>query len=232
MKKFRFVLLYCILHIYHDKYFICVNRYIFSPVFFSMLSLFSMTELKNLYATFNGASNSNSQCKTWYNFERPTYTELQHEKSQEHHQYSGNDYNIGMKNIFGRDDYSQEPVGELFFSENNVKRIQKLIKEEVYNQSRHKFILEEDQDPSDLLIAMRAVYQMNGKYLTTKIVHQVKELNRKLISYIVPDMMTEMKQYYGYIKDINEPLKPIDRPMNVSNAGRRTLPSVTSMWTV
>ena len=43
-------------------------------------------------------------------------------------------------------------------------------------------------------------------------------------------MITEIKQFYGYLKEINEPLKPIDRPINVNNAGRKTLPSLTSVW--
>lgn len=192
-----------------------------------------MAELKEMYATYYGASNANlGQKQNGYNFGKTLYSELQHEKSQDHRGYSNGDYKIGLRNVFGRDDYSQEPVGEVFFSEQNIKRLQKLIKEEVYTQTQHQFILEEDQDAGDLLIAMRAVYEMNGKFIKSKIVHQVKELNKKLVSYIVPDMITEMKQYYGYIKDINEPLKPIDRPMNVSNAGRRTLPSVTTMWSV
>ena len=43
-------------------------------------------------------------------------------------------------------------------------------------------------------------------------------------------MITEIKQTYGYIKEINEPIKPIPRPMNVNNAGRKTLPSITTTY--
>lgn len=198
-----------------------------------MVKLFKMAELKEMYATFCGASNANlGRHQNSYDFGKTLYSELQHEKSQDHRGYSDGDYKIGLKNVFGRDDYSQEPVGEVFFSENNIKRIQKMLKDEVYNQTQHQYILDDDQDTGDLLIAMRAVYEMNGKFMGSQIVHQVKDLNKKLVSYIIPDMITEIKQYYGFIKDINKPLKPIDRPMNVSNAGRRTLPSVTTMWSM
>jgi hypothetical protein len=135
-----------------------------------------------------------------------------------------------MRDVFGREDYSQEPVGQVFFSERNIKRLQKQIKDVIYEKSNHKFIVDEDQDPADILVAMRGVYQLHGKFMMTKIVHQVKDLNKKLVNFVVPDMMTQIKQYYGYLKDVNEPLKPIDRPMNVCNAGRRTLPSITTMW--
>jgi hypothetical protein len=46
----------------------------------------------------------------------------------------------------------------------------------------------------------------------------------------MPDIMTNVKQAYGYLQDISQPLKPIVRPLNVSNAGRKTLPSMTTVW--
>jgi hypothetical protein len=144
--------------------------------------------------------------------------------------YSGNKFDVGMKNVFSNCKYSQEPVGKLFFSESNIKRLQKQIKEKIYNDTNHKIVVDEDQDDNDLLVSMRAVYQLHGKFIREHIVTQVKDLNKKLVDYVVPDMISQIKQYYGYLKDVNEPIKPIARPMNVSNAGRRTLPSITSLW--
>jgi hypothetical protein len=190
-----------------------------------------MAELKNSYANYCRPSNAKLVGnQNSFDFKKTMYLEKQIEMSQDHRKYSKGDFKVGFKNVFGKDDHSQEPVGEVFFSEQNIKRIQKMIREEVYKQTRHQYILEEDQDTADLLIAMRAVYQSDGKFIKDHVVSQVKVLNKKLISYIIPDMITEMKQHYGYIKDINEPLKPIDRPMNVSNAGRRGLPSITTTW--
>ena len=51
---------------------------------------------------------------------------------------------------------------------------------------------------------------------------QVKKLNIKVINYLYPDLMTNIKQEYYYVKEINEPLKPIDRPINVSIKGSKT----------
>ena len=76
---------------------------------------------------------------------------------------------------------------------------------------------------------MRAVFIEHSRFLPNKIIRQIKELNRLTVEYIVPDMITEIKQTYGYIKEINEPLKPLPRPMNVNNAGRKTLPSLFIM---
>ena len=186
-----------------------------------------MAFLKKVYGTYNEAFNSqNNNNKTEFDFNAPKYSALSHEIYQEHNGYSNSDYEIGMNNVS-----CNEPVGKIFFGENNIKRIQRQIKDAIYEKSYHKFIVEEEQDPSDLLIAMRGVYMEQGKYKNELPVKQVKILNKKLIEFIVPDMMTEIKQYYGYLKDVNEPIKPIDRPMNVCNAGRRSLPSVTTTWT-
>jgi hypothetical protein len=176
---------------------------------------------------------SNTQFKkdiNAFNFGNEMYSDNMTDMTQDYMPYSGNKYDVGMKNVFINCDFSQEPVGKLFFSETNIKRLQKQIREKIYIDTNHKVILDEDQDSDDLLVSMRAVYQQYGKYIKEHVTTQVKDLNKKLVGYVVPDMITQIKQYYGYLKDVNEPIKPIARPMNVSNAGRRTLPSITSIW--
>lgn len=191
-----------------------------------------MEHKRNMYSAYC-SSNVNLGQQNWFDFgaTQKNTTKIMHEKTQDIKPYSGDAYNIGMRNVFGKDDFSEEPVGQIFFGEQNIKRLQKMIRAEIYEQSKHNVILEEDQDTSDLLIAMRSVYQMHGMFQKINIIRQVKELNKKLIDFIIPDMMTEIKQYYGYMKDVNEPLKPIDRPVNLSSAGRRTLPSISTIWT-
>ena len=133
------------------------------------------------------------------------------------------------KGIF--DEENLDPVTKLFFSNDNVKRIQRHIKEEISRRTHGKYKLSEDQDASDLLVSMRSVLfdANNGaKYLPFKIVKQVKKLNRAVVQYVVPDMVENIKQYYGYISDIEKPLTPMLRPMNVSSAGRKLLSSPMS----
>jgi hypothetical protein len=135
--------------------------------------------------------------------------------------------------LVGVDDcVSLDPVTKLYFSAENVARIQKMIRREVYIRTNGQYKLETDQDESDLMIAMRAVFfdMYGARFLPFKIVKQVKELNRKTINYIMPDMITQMKQSYGYLKEINQPLNTIMRPINANHAGRRTLPSITTIW--
>lgn len=121
-------------------------------------------------------------------------------------------------------------LGKIFFSDANMKRIQKKIKQAVLIKTDYKFCLDVDQDEQDLLLAMSAVYKLKARNLPGQTVRQVKRLNTDVVEYVVPDIITNIKQYYGYIKEINEPLKPIDRPVNVNNAGRSQLPSMTTVW--
>jgi uncharacterized protein with HEPN domain len=124
----------------------------------------------------------------------------------------------------------QNELANIFFSGENMQRIQRKLRNEIKERTNGQFKVEVDQDENTLLLAMRNIFLEESRFLPTKIIHQVKELNQKVVNSIVPDMITEIKQYYGYLRDVNEPLKPMDRPLNVSNAGRKTLPSITTSW--
>jgi hypothetical protein len=122
------------------------------------------------------------------------------------------------------------PVSLLYFSDNNMKRVQRQIKRVIFRLSNRTFKMDVDQNEDDLLLAMRYIYIEHAKNLPTHTVRQVKILNRQLLNYIIPDIMTNIKQHYGYLKEISEPIRPLDQPLNVNNKGRRTLPSVSTLW--
>lgn len=118
----------------------------------------------------------------------------------------------------------------LFFSEENIKRIQAQIKKEIYKKTNHRYILTQDQDVMDLSIVMQAVFDLYGKNIPFNYVRQVKGLNKQLIAYIVPDMITNILQHIGYINEINSPIKSLPLPANVRTAGRTVLPSITTTF--
>jgi hypothetical protein len=145
--------------------------------------------------------------------------------TNEHRRNYRNEASTTLKGVQTNSDLSK-----LFFSDTNIKRIQRLIKKEIYNKTSGQFQLDIDQEQRDVFIVMRAVYMEYGRFLPGQIVRQVKRLNQKVIDEITPGMITEIRQYYGYLKEINKPLTPIPRPINANNRGRRTLPSVTTVW--
>ena len=120
---------------------------------------------------------------------------------------------------------------KLFFSKENIYRLQQTIKKEVNIRTQGKFRLKEDQETSDLLICMRAIYLDHGKNLDKNIVRQTKILNKLLIDNIMPDIISNIRQQYDYIRDITQPRQIMINPVNVNGAGRKQLPSFTTLWT-
>ena len=181
---------------------------------------------KNFGTGYNGNNNSQySQYEETPNFSKFQDLHGQNKKFSENYCGGGSTLAVekGLK-------LENSDVSLLFFSDNNVRRIQSQIKGEVYRLSNGIFKLEVDQDESDLLLAMRYIFIEFGQNLPTHIVRQVKLLNKHLIEYIIPDIMTNIKQHYAYLKEISSPIKPMEQPLNVNSKGRRSLPSITTLW--
>ena len=126
--------------------------------------------------------------------------------------------------------YEPTPIGELFFSPENINRIQQKIKYEVFVRTNGKYKLEIDQNETDLFVVMRDVLITCGVNSPYKIVHQVKELNKRTIERILPDMITIIKQDDEYIKQLDKPIDPIPLPVCLNSKGRLSLPSVTTTF--
>lgn len=143
---------------------------------------------------------------------------------QEHHKNYNNMQADALKGI-----QSESELSKLFFSDTNMKRLQKKIKQEVFKRTNGKFRLDTDQEQQDLFIVMRAIYMEHARFLPNNTVRQVKRLNEKVITETIFSVITNIKQYYGYLKEINKPLDPIPRPLNL-NKGRKILPSISTIY--
>lgn len=144
---------------------------------------------------------------------------------QEHRKNYKNMASTALKGI-----QTKSELSRLFFSDQNFLRLQKLIKKDIFRRTSGEFRLDVDQDQKKLFIVMRAVYMEHARFLPGQIVRQIKRLNKKVVDELAPGMITEIKQEYGYLKEINSPLKPIPRPTSTTNAGRLSLPSITTTW--
>lgn len=123
---------------------------------------------------------------------------------------------------------SESELSKLFFSDQNIQRIQKMIRKAVTDATKGQFKLEVDQDQKDLFVVMRATYMEYARSLPNFTVRQCKALNKKVIDQLLPNLLTNIRQDYGYLKEINKPLSPIPRPVNVNSKGRRQLPSIST----
>lgn len=137
--------------------------------------------------------------------------------------------------------WAKNILSNVFFSRENIKLCQNRLKKRVYMTGviyKKKWIIC-DQDENDLIVVMRAVFLQYAKNLPYKnddgtinkdiIKKQIDALDNIVVDEIIEKVIANIKQYMGYLEDINTPLMPPDRPENVSNKGRKSLPSVTTV---
>jgi hypothetical protein len=120
-------------------------------------------------------------------------------------------------------------LSEAFFSATNVQRIQRLLIATVLRKTSGLVEIGE-QSERDLRLAMQDVYDEHARNLKCEVGKQISELNSILVRSSVRHILINVKQYLAYRRDIENPIKPHERPINVSSRGRRTLPSTTSAW--
>jgi len=114
-----------------------------------------------------------------------------------------------------------------FFSDENMELINKQLILRVYEKSNKQFLITK-QKKEDLLIVMRYVFIEYGRNLPYDIKGQIKDLNCRVVSEILPNVMTNADQKIGYLRDINtQPIGP-PLPISIGRVGR-TLPSTSNI---
>ena len=81
----------------------------------------------------------------------------------------------------------------------------------------------DNQSERELRVVMRSIYLQYARNLPTNIVEQVRDLNSKVLDYIVPKIIIEVKQYDTYIRDASALPEPMDRGLNTSTTGTKFL---------
>jgi hypothetical protein len=113
-------------------------------------------------------------------------------------------------------------LSRTFFSDKNIDIIQNSIRYNVYNLSNSQYIIARQSD-IQLQIIMRSLYLQFSKNLNTGIREQVQELNNMVVNYCVPRILSEIQQYIVYKSDVSKLPEPIDRSLNLSVKGTKTL---------
>jgi hypothetical protein len=122
-----------------------------------------------------------------------------------------------------------DPVKKLFYSGENMDMIQKLLQNAVLRETNGKITIS-NQNQEDLQIAMRHVYESYSLYQPDKVHAQVNRLNNLLVAKHIKYIMVNLKQQNSYLRDITRPPLPPPNPINTSTKGRKTLPSITTIW--
>lgn len=105
---------------------------------------------------------------------------------------------------------------QAFFSDQNMDIIQKQIILAIFKNIGWKVPY---QRKISVLLVMKYIYNFYARNLPYQITNQIRELNSKVVAEIVPRMITQIEQYFGYIRDSNRPLQIMEQPINPSIKG-------------
>lgn len=114
------------------------------------------------------------------------------------------------------------PISQAYFSRRNIDNLHRQLINTVYKVSQGKYKIKR-QSELQLQLIMRSIYLQNAKYLSCNIQQQVNELNSRVISYCVPKIISEIKQFLEYKKTVNTLPQPLEHSTNLSSKGHKTL---------
>jgi hypothetical protein len=135
--------------------------------------------------------------------------------------------NFQVEALYGIQETST--LNQLFFSKKNMEIIQNMIRYNVYEKSEKKYIIDKQSD-IELEIIMRSIYLQHSPNLPNKTKEQIAYLNKLVSDWSVEQILPEVNQYFGYMKEIEYMPMPIDLPLNLSSKGSRSLRSVTTTF--
>ncbi len=98
-----------------------------------------------------------------------------------------------------------------------------MIKNTVYKESNFKWMID-DQSIDELKIIMRAQFLQFAQNRPDNIDKQVDALNKLVVEWAAPRIMSEVQQYMYYLNDITHMPQQISLPVSMSSAGTKSFP--------
>jgi hypothetical protein len=101
-------------------------------------------------------------------------------------------------------------LAQVFFSAENIQIIQNAIRKGVYDMSKEKYNVP-NQNIDALKIIMRSTYLTYAEHHPDNITGQVERLNKLVLDYCVPFVFNETKFYMKYLEDQSTIAMPFDK---------------------
>lgn len=109
-----------------------------------------------------------------------------------------------------------------FFSPQNIDALQQGIRYRVYVETNGQHIIGRQSD-QELKIVMRSIFYQHAKHQRTDIIGQVRELNTKVLEWVIPEVLSNLKQYETYRRDASSLPLPMERAPLMTTKGTKTL---------
>jgi hypothetical protein len=116
--------------------------------------------------------------------------------------------------------HHETPLNILFFSHDNIEKLQNDIQQQVYLMTQSKYRIDRQND-DDLKLIMRSYYLMFGRNNPNTVGSDLADLNSRVVGYASAKIFSELDFYLFYRKDIEDFAPPIANPMNVHVFGTR-----------
>jgi hypothetical protein len=116
------------------------------------------------------------------------------------------------------------PLSDMFFSRKNFDKLQESIQAEVYRASGTKKYRIDRQDVDELKTVARALFLQYSRNSPFDIEGQVATLNRMVIDWCAPRILSEIDAHLHYLNDISHLPVPLPQPIHLSSAGTKSLP--------
>ena len=100
---------------------------------------------------------------------------------------------------------------------------------QVYKLSNKKYLIKE-QNREDINVIMKFIFNEYAQNLPFKIKEQIIELNNKVSNLISKEIVNNLESHQKYIRDSTTQPDLLERPQNVTSAGNKTLPSVSTTF--
>lgn len=128
-----------------------------------------------------------------------------------------------IKNQVNITENQQNLLEKMFFSNENIELINKLLILTIFKKSNNEIKIAPQSNES-LLIVMRYVFLEYAKHLPYNIKNQILELNYMVVHEIIPNIITNITQKIEYLDKLDKPRELLPLPINV-NKNNKNLPS-------
>ena len=116
--------------------------------------------------------------------------------------------------------WSQTPLSQAFFSQQNIQIIQNGIRAGVYNRSNGQYVIG-PQDCDSLKIVMRSVFLQYSANQPNNYQQQITQLNKTVLEYCIQQVYSEAQGYMKYVDDASTLVVPLAHPVMTSNNDRQ-----------
>lgn len=113
-------------------------------------------------------------------------------------------------------------LSDIYFSAANVNALHEGIRYRIYVETNGEHVIGRQSD-TELKIVMRSIYLQHAKHDSRPVLVQVRELNQRVLDWVVPDVLSNLQQYVVYKKDASTLPVPLDRAQLSTMKGTKTL---------